>query len=109
MAYTSSMASLWVKRAAWLSLAGLWMGLIFYLSSRPSIPVAVVEAYERERMTPQPSYHPDDNSTSDHRPELAEFRAEAPADAGRRNQVLQQLEVTERELEELRRLIESME
>ena len=44
MPYTSSMASLWIKRAAWLSLAGLWMSLIFYLSSRSSIPVDVVES-----------------------------------------------------------------
>ena len=38
------MASFRVKRAAWLSLAAFWMGLLFYLSSQSSIPVDVVES-----------------------------------------------------------------
>ncbi len=57
----------------------------------------------------EPSYCPDDNTTSDHRPVLAEFGVEAPADSDLRDQALHWLESVEQELAALRRLIEEIE
>ena len=57
MPYTTSMASLWVKRAASLSLAALLMGFIFYLSSRSTIPVDAVESGTLASMTLRKAGH----------------------------------------------------
>jgi hypothetical protein len=57
---------------------------------------------------PEPSYCSNEASRSDHRPMLAAFELGAPRPAATKEQLLERLENIQRELDSLKRLIESL-